>query len=239
MDNNIPESEMKRIERDAQKCFPITEDSTFSGLMQDGYVAGASTEYLHHLRSHTVGGGDGFWNDELVIKFVLQECNKYSTWDRAGLEKWLEKFKAQNLSSDSEWEFHCWKEFGGGERCQKLCDTCSGKAFEEKTEGEMVEEVPEEIMDFINEETDRRAFQVPYDGSNKFYDERLLKEVKEMGIAMYRHLRAGLSSAREKIKERAVAFVSWYVAKINHGKSSGTYSDEYDLFIKSNKQQQP
>jgi hypothetical protein len=46
-------------------------------------------------------------------------------------------------------------------------------------------EVPEEIMQWINEQVDKRSFQVPYDGSNKFYDERILKETKGIAIDLY------------------------------------------------------
>ncbi len=40
----LPPSEIERIRIDAQKAFPITDTSTFSGLMQDGYVSGAQAE---------------------------------------------------------------------------------------------------------------------------------------------------------------------------------------------------
>ena len=32
------------------------------------------------------------WTDELVKEFILKECNKHETWDRAGLELYLDKF---------------------------------------------------------------------------------------------------------------------------------------------------
>lgn len=37
---------------------------------------------------------------------------------------------------EREWEFHCWKEFGGGERCDKLCRTCSGEDFNAKPDSQ-------------------------------------------------------------------------------------------------------
>lgn len=50
--------------------------------------------------------------------------------------------------------------------------------------------LPEEIQKFINEAGDKYAFQVPYDGSNKFYDEPAWKAWRDGANAMYRHLQA-------------------------------------------------
>lgn len=46
-------------------------------------------------------------------------------------------------------------------------------------------EVPEHIMIWMDETVDKYAFQVPYDGSNQFYDEKTLKDWKAGAIAMY------------------------------------------------------
>ena len=39
------------------------------------------------------------WTDELVSDFILQECNKYDTWSKEGIELFLERFKDENCPS--------------------------------------------------------------------------------------------------------------------------------------------
>lgn len=61
MTPQLPQEEIERIEANAIKAFPITDTSTFSGIMQDAYLAGA----IHEAeRGREMAAGFAEWIEE-------------------------------------------------------------------------------------------------------------------------------------------------------------------------------
>lgn len=63
---------IERIEQEAKKRFPITDTSTFSGIMQDAYFVGATAEATRHEQERK----------ELVqqtnkMREALEDANKF------------------------------------------------------------------------------------------------------------------------------------------------------------------
>lgn len=131
------------------------------------------------------------------------------------------------------------------DKAQKDCIICNGSGQDTRTTGftavcecvsemKQSKELPKEIQDRINDEADKYGFVVPYDGSNKFYNDDKVKGYQDgatawakiaIGFAEWKDAKGYRRERGRKNKERI--YGEWYIPAAGYGGGQPiTYTSE-------------
>lgn len=147
------------------------------------------------------------------------------TWAMRQVDGLLEKEPPSPPSvktgrEEDKWKFHCWKEFGGGERCDKLCGTCSGEDFVQPSpivqEGE-----PEDLKDWMDNHAEcdsdedatlwingAKAMYRKLADDNVFYDSQIADYSKQLAEEI-QSLQSQLSAIKKERDDYRKALEEW------------------------------